>query len=112
MSQTSNKYTTIALKSSTLARLMELKRRFNAPTYDSIINWLIDRYNMCVEREMRERVRKTMCGEFRESKASLAGWIRLLLGRLSSIEEAEEAVRYLRRVEGEEEYIVDVNRCV
>ena len=112
MSQTSNKYTTIALKSSTLARLMELKRRFNAPTYDSIINWLIDRYNVCVEREMRERVRKTMCGELRDSRASLAGWMKLVLKMFTSPEEVEEAIKYLARVEGEEEYIVDVNKCV
>jgi len=105
-------YRNIPLPLELVESLDKVRKELNIKTWEELFIHMLSIYRECRVIKLKQKIHGLMCREFRDSRASIAGWIRLLLGRLSSIEEVEEAIKYLARVEGEEEYIVDVNKCV
>jgi len=103
-------WTTIGVKEATLERLKKLKSQLGVRNWDDLLNTLLQVYEFYVVKEKYETIRKVLCNDLRESRASLSGWFKLLYSRGFTADMLAEAMNYLRP-DGQD-YIVDNEKCV
>jgi hypothetical protein len=104
--------TTVAVSVETKVRLEGLRSRLGARTYDEVIRKLIDVYLEYTKLLGRLSVRDLLCNDLSEAKASVAGWVRVLLSKLEDPKLLPYAMEYL--VPDPQDpgiYVVDRGRC-
>jgi len=104
-------YRNIPLPLELVENLDKLRKELNIKTWEELFIHLLSIYRECIAFKLKQKIHGLMCRELRESKASLAGWIKLLLSRLSTADEIESAIKYLIKADKEDEYVVDIDRC-
>jgi len=87
--------TTVAVGAELLRKLHELKRELGARSVEELLRVLVERYEEYEEAKTRRRVREVMCNDFRESKASLAAWGKLLAKKFTTARELATALEFL-----------------
>jgi hypothetical protein len=103
----------VSVSAEVKAALDGLKVRFGARTYDELFKKLVEALEECDELRSRAEVRRLLCSELRESKASLPGWIRLLASKLSRADALVIASEYLTPIPGSGgEYTVSKEKCL
>jgi hypothetical protein len=105
-------YTTVAVSREVKERLDEVRVRLGARSYSELLGRLVEVFEEYSKLQAVLSVRRAMCNELGESRASLAGWVRLLSSRLADPELLALAVEYL--VPDPQEpgvYVVDRDRC-
>jgi len=106
------RYTTVSIGAEVKGRLEALRRRLGAGSYEELILRLVEEYEECARLRAEARVRRLVCNDLAEARASLAGWVRLLLSRLGDPELLPYAVEYLARDPQEPGvYVVDRGKC-
>jgi Mg/Co/Ni transporter MgtE len=106
------RYAHLPVKWETKEAVDRVRSKMGARTYDEVIRRLIDVYLEYTKLVGRLSVRKLLCNDLSESKASVAGWVRILLSKLSDPELLPYAMEYL--VPDPEDpgvYVVDRGRC-
>jgi hypothetical protein len=94
-------------------RLDVLRRELGVRSWDSFLTLLANEFRKQVEEGRRARVRKEVCNELGEARASLAGWVKKLQSVLESEKEVVIALEYLRRdPQDPEMLVVDKEKCV
>jgi len=104
-------YRNIPLPLELVESLDKVRKELNMKTWEELLLHLLSTYRECRAIKIHRKIHELMCRELRESKASLAGWIKLLLSRLSTADEIESAIKYLIKADKEDEYVVDIDRC-
>jgi hypothetical protein len=107
------RFTTISVSRETKERLEELRVRVGARSWDQLLGELVRVYVEYSKLQAVLSARRTMCNDLREARASIAGWIRLLLTRLGDPQLLPLAAEYL--VPDPQDpgiYVVDRDRCV
>ncbi len=66
-----SKYTSIKIKKETLKKLNELRAYLKAPSYDSIINFVIDVYLAQLEKKVLQSICKELKGKYFDSMEQL-----------------------------------------
>ena len=106
-------FTTISVSPEVRNKLLILKSKLGIRTWDEFFEVLITEFNRCADLWNRERVRKVMCNEFRESSATLPAWVKLLTKELNDPTALQLAVTYLKpNPQKPDEYVVDTSKCV
>jgi len=78
------RYYTIAVKMTTAEKLLDLKKKHSFKTMDELISKLVSVFHEHTESARHSRVKKVLCSDLLESKASLQGWVKLLQKKLPS----------------------------
>jgi len=108
----SERYMHIPVKPRTYRELQELKKKLGASTWEELVRRLLEAYREYRNFRIRQRIAKALCNDYKDSRASLIAWVRLLAQRLSTGEELEQALEYLKKDEKDPElYTVDKERC-
>ena len=116
MSSSSKKnLTTLAIDKSLRDELESLKYELRVKDFNTLIKKLVEIYREHKKVKVEFVIRDTLCNKYRESKASLIGWIKLITKELSHLEVNGKDVtammlEYLR-VDGSE-YVVNIEKCV
>jgi len=106
------KFTSISISQETRRKLERLKRRVDARTWDELLGRLASEYSECVELRTREAVRRVVCNDLRESRGTLAAWLRLLSGKLGDMISISQAVEYLKPDPSDPtNLVVDEEKC-
>lgn len=107
------RYTTISVSPKVKERLDVLRRELGVRSWDSFLTLLANEFRKQVEEGRRVRVRKEVCNELGEARASLTGWVRKLQSVLGSEKEVVIALEYLKRdPQDPEMLVVDKEKCV
>ena len=105
--------TTVSVSAEVKAALDGLKVLVGARTYDELFKKLLEALEECDKLKTRTEVRRLLCSELHESKATLPGWIRLLASKLSRADALVLASEYLAPIPGSGgEYTVDKKKCL
>jgi hypothetical protein len=104
--------TTVGLAVETKRLLDELKAELRARSYDELFRRLVEVVAEYRRMKARERVRRVVCTEMRESRGSLSAWAKLLARELEDTNAVALALEYL--VPDPKEpgiYVVSMERC-
>jgi len=105
--------TTISVDPSVKKKLVKMKDKLGIKTWDEFFELLIVEFDRCLDIQTKVRVRKIICNDMREAKASLKVWMRLLTNKLGNVNAIQLAVEYLKPdPNNPEELIVDINKCL
>jgi len=106
------RYHTIAVKSSTFRQLVEIKSKYGFKTMDELISKLVSVFHEYTEAVKHSRVKKVLCNDLLESKASLQGWVKLLQKKLSSDDIITAITSYLvPDTSDRETLVVNKSKC-
>ena len=106
------RYTTVSIGAEVKGRLEVLRRRLGVGSYEELILRLVEEYEECSRLRAEARARELMCNDLAEARASMAGWVRLLLAKLGDPELLPYAVEYLvRDPQDPGVYVVNKERC-
>jgi len=93
-------------------KLQSLKRELGAGTWDQLLELLTKALEGWREIQTRKRVTKVLCNDFKESRASLAAWAKLLAKKLETKEEIATALEMLKpSIEDPTALEVNTNTC-
>jgi hypothetical protein len=106
-------YKVIAVKTSTYEEICKLKKRLGLETYDDVIRELVNAFNEYQSLVGKIHVHRIMCNDFREARAVPAGWVKLVMSKVSDVGMVELAFKYLVPDPEDPTYlIVDKSKCV
>ena len=107
------RHTTISVSPKVKERLDGLRRELGVRSWDAFLTLLANEFRKQVEEGRRARVRKEVCNELGEARASLAGWVKKLQSVFGSEKEVVIALEYLKRdPQDPEALVVDKEKCV
>jgi hypothetical protein len=104
------RYTSIGVSREVKERLDELRRRLGAGDWDEFFEKLLEIYREWHGMRVESEVRRVLCNDYSESRASLAGWGKLLASKLRDPDKIAVALKYLK-LAGGGEYVVDKELC-
>jgi hypothetical protein len=104
------RYTSISVSREVKERLDELRRRLGAGGWDEFFEKMLEIYREWRRMVVESEVRRVLCNDHSESRASLAGWGRLLASKLGDPDKIAAALKYLKPAEGGV-YVVDKELC-
>ena len=106
------RFTCISVSAEVARALQALKRELGAGTWDQLLETLTKAFEEWREIQARKRVAKILCNDFKESRASLAAWARLLAKKLETKEEVAIALEMLKPSREDPATLeVDTNTC-
>jgi len=91
----SKRYTCISVSERAARKLQMLKREVGAGTWNQLLEILIKTFEEWRKTQIRKKVAKVLCNDFKEAKASLTAWARLLTKKLETKEEIATALEIL-----------------
>jgi predicted CopG family antitoxin len=107
------KYVSIDIPEETYNKLVEAKKKLGARTWAEFFDQLLKKHDACVEYEREMLVKKVVCNDLRQARASPAGWARLFANKLGDPFLMEKAFEYLRPDPSNPgDYIVDLDKCI
>jgi hypothetical protein len=107
------RYAHLPVRWETKEAVDRVRAKMGARTYDEVVRKLVDVYLEYTKLLGRLSVRDLLCNDLSESRASIAGWVRILLSRLGDPELLTYAVEYL--VPDPQDpgvYVVSRERCM
>jgi hypothetical protein len=106
------RYTTIPVSREVRERLGEVRERYRAGSWDELLLLLLRELEACSRLRAEAAVRRLLCNELSEARATMSGWVRLLLSRLEDPKLLPAAVEYLTHdPQDPDTYVVDRGRC-
>ncbi len=103
------RYTTIGVSREVKEKLDELRRRLGAGDWDEFFEKMLEVYREWYSMRVEGEVKRVLCNDFSEARASLAGWGKLLASKLRDPDKIAVALKYLKPEGGE--YVVDKELC-
>jgi hypothetical protein len=106
------KYAHVPVRHETYASLAKLKTELGVKSLEEVVQQLLKAYDDYKQLQIREKVRKVVCNDLSESRASLPGWMKILPPKLGSSDLVLAALDYL--VPDPKEpgiFIVSKDRC-
>jgi len=112
----SKNLTTLAIDKSLRDELTKLRYELRSKNTTELIMKLINIYREYKKLKTEFVIKDIICNKYRESKASLVAWMKLLTKEFSSLEVNGKdvmsiALEYLRQ-DGNGEYVVNIEKCV
>jgi len=105
------KRTTLTIDKEVLNELHNIKYELRVKNMSELIKKLIDFYNIYKKLVSENVVKDLLCNKYRESRASLQGWIKIISKELNS--DSKDYVNILLeyvRLDGYD-YVVDIDKC-
>jgi hypothetical protein len=106
------KYKWIAVESGVHEKLVKLKESVGAKTWAQFFDYLLQKYDACVEHERERLVKAVVCNDLREVTEYMVTWLKLLWSRLKNPDLVVAAVRFLKLDPSTGMYYVDLEKCL
>ena len=110
------RFTCISVERSVRDRLLRLKEEVGARTWDELLEELLRAYREYRNFRVKQKILKLLCNHYKESSASVIGWVRIVYKHFSSSEEFDTALQILptllKKSSSEQEaYVVNREKC-
>ena len=102
----------IPVSENTYDVVVKLRSKLGVRTWDEFMTILISEFDRCVELRSELMVRKVVCNDLKEARATLPAWLKLLSSKLGTVDMVVKAVEYLRPdPNNPNDLIVDSSKC-